>query len=38
VSLVDPWRGQIAERLRQGLIGVRMLQVARDDPAGPYGG
>jgi transposase len=38
VSLVDPWRGQIAEWLRKGLSGVRMLELARDDPEEPYGG
>ena len=38
VSVVDPWRSQIAEWLRQGLSGVRMLEVARDDPEQPYHG
>jgi transposase len=38
VSLVDPWRSQIAEWLRQGLSGVRMLELARDDPEQPYRG
>jgi transposase len=38
VSLVDPWRSQIAEWLRQGLSGVRMLELARDDREQPYHG
>ena len=38
VSLVDPWRSQIAEWLRQGLSGVRMVELARDDPQQPYRG
>jgi hypothetical protein len=38
VSLVDPWRDQIAEWLRQGLSGVRMLELARDDLEQPYRG
>jgi len=38
VSLVDPWRSQIAEWLRQGLSGVRMLELARDDPEQPFRG
>src|SRR6476659_3627772 len=31
VSVVDPWRTQIAEWLKQGLSGVRMLELARED-------
>jgi transposase len=38
VSLVDPWRSQIGEWLRQGLSGVRMLELARDDPEQPFRG
>jgi len=38
VSRVDPWRSQIAEWLRQGLSGVRMLELARDDAEQPFGG
>src|SRR5215207_7797853 len=38
VSLVDPWRSQIAEGLRQGLSGVRMLELARDDAEQPFRG
>ncbi len=38
VSLVDPWRSQIAEWLRQGVSGVRMLELARDDPEQPFRG
>jgi transposase len=38
VSLVDPWRRQIGEGLRQGLSGVRMLELARDDPEQPFRG
>jgi len=38
VSLVDPWRSQITEWLRQGLSAVRMLELARDDPERPFGG
>src|ERR1051326_8411870 len=38
VSLVDPWRNQIAEWVRQGLSGVRMLELARDDVEQPYRG
>jgi transposase len=35
-SNVDPWREQIGEWLRQGLSGVRMLDLARADPDQPY--
>jgi transposase len=38
VSLVDPWRSQIGEWLRLGLSGVRMLELARDDPEQPFRG
>ena len=38
MSLVDPWRNQIAEWVRQGLSGVRMLELARDDVEQPYRG
>jgi transposase len=38
VSQVDPWRSQIAEWLRQGLSGVRMLELAREDAERPYPG
>lgn len=38
VSLVDPWRSQIAEWLRRGVSGVRMLELARDDPEHPFRG
>ena len=38
VSQVDPWRSQIAEWLQQGLSGVRMLELARDDAEQPYRG
>src|SRR5215207_751010 len=38
VSRVDPWRSQIAEGLRQGLSGVRMLELARDDAEQPFRG
>jgi hypothetical protein len=37
-SNVDPWREQIGEWLRQGLSGVRMLELARQDPGQPYRG
>jgi transposase len=37
-SNVDPFREQIAEWLKQGLSGVRMLELARDDPDHPYRG
>jgi transposase len=35
-SQVDPWREQIAAWLRQGLSGVRMMELAREDPEHPY--
>lgn len=38
VSLADAWRSQIAEWLRQGLSGVRMLELARDDAEQPFRG
>jgi hypothetical protein len=38
VSVVDPWRKQIAEWRRQGLSGVRMLELAREDLEQPYRG
>lgn len=37
-SSVDAFREQIAEWLSQGLSGVRMLELAREDPDHPYGG
>jgi transposase len=37
-SSVDAVREQIAEWLQQGLSGVGMLELARDDPDHPYGG
>jgi len=37
-SLVDPFREQIAEWLKQGLSGVRMMELAREDLVDPYGG
>src|ERR1700680_167633 len=37
-SNVDPFREQIAEWLKQGLSGVRMLELARDDREHPYRG
>ena len=37
-SNVDPFRERIAEWLKQGLSGVRMLELARDDPEHPYRG
>jgi transposase len=37
-SMVDPWRSQIGEWLRQGLSGVRMLELARDDSEQPFRG
>jgi transposase len=37
-SSVDPFREQIADWLKQGLSGVRMLQLARDDREHPYRG
>jgi transposase len=38
VSRVDPWRAQIAEWLHQGVSGVRMLELAREEPEQPYRG
>ena len=38
VSVVDPWRRQIAEWLSQGLSGVRTLELAREDVEQPYRG
>jgi hypothetical protein len=37
-SHVDPYRGQIAQWIREGLTGVRMLELARSDPQRPYRG
>jgi transposase len=37
-SNVDPFREQIVEWLQQGLSGVRMMELARDDPDHPYVG
>ncbi len=37
-SVVDPYREQIAQWVREGLTGVRMLELARADPARPYPG
>ena len=37
-SNVDPFRERIAEWLKQGLSGVRMMELARDDPEHPYRG
>jgi transposase len=37
-SSVDAFREQIGEWLSQGLSGVRMMELARDDPDHPYGG
>lgn len=37
-SHVDPYRGQIAQWVREGLSGVRMLELARADPVQPYHG
>src|SRR3954470_23850339 len=37
-SSVDAFREQIAEWLKQGLSGVRMMELAREDPEHPYGG
>src|SRR6266700_2335909 len=37
-SSVDVFREQIGEWLQQGLSGVRMMELARDDPDHPYGG
>jgi hypothetical protein len=35
---VDPYRPQIARWLEEGLTAVRMLELARQDPARPYTG
>ncbi len=37
-SSVDAWREQIAEWLKQRLSGVRMMELAREDPEHPYQG
>src|SRR3982074_1674366 len=37
-SSVDVFREQIAEGLKEGLSGVRMMERARDDPEHQYGG
>ena len=37
-SSVDVFREQIVEWLEQGLSGVRMMELAREDPDHPYGG
>jgi len=37
-SNVDPFREQIGEWLKQGLSCVRMMELAREDPAHPYRG
>src|SRR5258708_32991820 len=37
-SSVDPFRERIAEWLKQGLSGVRVLELARADPDHPYMG
>ena len=37
-SKIDPFREQIAAWLSQGLSGVRMLELAREDPDHPYVG
>jgi len=37
-SIVDPHEEQIRQWLRQGLTGVRMLELARADPEQPYRG
>ena len=37
-SNVDPFRERIADWLKQGLSGVRMLELARDDAEHPYRG
>lgn len=37
-SIVDPYRDRIAEWVREGLSGVRMLELARSDPDQPYRG
>ncbi|HEY7062935.1 MAG TPA: IS21 family transposase [Chloroflexota bacterium] len=37
-SLVDPYREQIAQWVKDGLSAVRMLELARGDPEHPYRG
>src|SRR4051812_15096521 len=37
-SKVDPYRPQIAAWLAEGLTAVRLLELAREDPARPYRG
>jgi len=37
-SIVDPYQEQIARWVREGLTGVRMLELARGDPDRPYSG
>jgi transposase len=37
-SVVDPYRAQIEQWVTEGLTAVRMLELARDDPAQPYRG
>jgi hypothetical protein len=37
-SSVDAFREQIAEWLKQGLSGVRMMELAREEPDHPYVG
>src|SRR5258708_19329059 len=37
-SSVDAFREQIVEWLKQGLSGVRMMELAREDADHPYGG
>jgi|TARA_B100000315_G_scaffold135728_1_gene125027 transposase len=37
-SIVDPYRPQIVQWVREGLSGVRMLELARADPRRPYRG
>jgi IS30 family transposase len=37
-SQVDPYRAQIEGWVREGLSAVRMLELARGDPAQPYTG
>src|SRR5664279_457048 len=37
-SLVDPYGAQIRQWLAEGLPVVRMLELAREDPARPYRG
>jgi transposase len=37
-SIVDPYREQIAEWVKQGLTAARMLELAREDQENPYRG